>query len=469
MANIEKTLRGQEILARAALARTNFQEFVRFVGNIDPPQHQELWLEAAQKIGDAPAGKKYIIIAPPGSGKTTLIGVLFISWMVGRYPERHTGLLSYSDAVGWDRSGAIKRIITESLPYQLVFPKIRPEKKKWGVAVWQVQRPDPTDPHPTLRAGGTMSAVVAYRLNGLLIDDAHDQKNSATGAFLDKVWKNYADAILTRMTSDSWQLVIGTRWSDKDFIGRLLLQKGWKKIHIPAINEKGESYWPEEYPISLLVERKNQHPAMFATQYQGDTTGGEAQMISKVPTYDDDPRYVREARKLLVGAGWDTALKDKQQNDFSVGYIGGMDRFGRIFVLERKKGRWLLPELMINVNDSSIDWHCAGIWVEDSAAGTPAVETLKQTNPHLPITTVSPTGGGKNPRANVIATFLQSGHLIFPKFAEWFPDAEYELTHFGYTGHDDDIDALFILVDNLTKMRHPDRYINRPEYRLEMR
>lgn len=458
-----------EILERAAVARTNFREFVRFVGGFDPAAHEAPWVEAAQDIGDRPKGQKYVIIAPPGSGKTTMMAILFIAWMIGRYPEKHTGLLSYSDAVGWDRSGAIKRIISESLPYQLVFPWIKAEKKKWGVAAWQVQRSDPTDPHPTLRAGGTTSAVVAYRLNGLLIDDAHDPKNSANMQQMDKVWKNYADAILTRLTSDSWQLVIGTRWSDADFIGRLLKQKGWKVIHLRALDENEQSYWPEQYPTKVLLERKHNHPAMFATQYQGDTTGGETQIINRLITYDETPETIARKYPLVVGVGWDTALKDKQQNDFSVGYIGGMDRFGRVYVLDRIKGRFMLPELMEKMNESARKWRANGIWVEDSAAGTPAVTTLKESNPHLPIMTVPTTGGGKLSRANVLVSFIHGGHVIFPKFAEWYPDTEYELTHIGYTGHDDDLDALYIMVDNLTHMRHPDRIYNRPDIRLEMR
>jgi hypothetical protein len=275
-----------KILKRGEKARENFVEFCRFVLGIDPAKHQKKWVKELQAIGDDPAGKSLVIIAPPGSGKTQLVGVGFTAWMLGKHPERHLGLLSYSDMVGWARSFAVRNLVENSLPYQITFPNVLPNKKRWGTSEFQVQREDMADPHPTIRAGGLTSAVVAYRLNGLVVDDPHDQKNSATTAQLDKAWRNWEEAISTRLTSDAWTVTIGTRWNDKDYIGRRKEQKGVKVVHTKALNSAGESYWPEHYPTEFLLTKKYQSPALFAMQYMGDTTGGETQIIRHLATYD---------------------------------------------------------------------------------------------------------------------------------------------------------------------------------------
>lgn len=433
---------------------------------INPAAHQKKWVTALQEIGDHPTGQSLVIIAPPGSGKTQLVGVGFTAWMLGRDPERHYGLLSYSDQVGWARSYAVRNLIEHSEPYRIVFPEVLPEKKRWGTAEFQVRRSDIGDPHPTLRAGGLMSSVVAYRLNGLVIDDPHDQKTSATTALLDKAWTNYEDAISTRKTSDAWQVDIGTRWNDADYIGRRRKQKGVKVIHTKALTSEEESYWPEAYPTDFLLNKKDEAPALFAMQYMGDTTGGETQIIRRLTTYDEPPEYLVGKLKLAVASGWDTAFKDRQQNDFSVGYVGGMDKYGRVYILDRVKGRWGSPQLLDVMMETCVKWPQFTVWIEDQASGTPAVQhlTAQSTLPVVPIA----YHGGKTSRAHALAPYLHGGHVLFPKYADWFPSCEYELTHFPNTAHDDDLDALFVLVDNLIKLRHPSSVLERPRPVLEM-
>lgn len=425
-------------------------------------------------MGDNPAGAKLCIIAPPGSGKTQLVGVGFMAWMIGRYPERHAGLLSYADQVGWARSRAIKQLIESNKAYKLVFPYVVPDKRKWGDTEFVVKdkrnKVARATPHPTLRAGGVNSAVVSYRFNGLLYDDPHDEKNVTTPAAREKVRQNYQNTVKTRLTSDAWQVVIGTRWADDDLIGYVTKQKSareWKIVHIPALSANGRSYWPEAYPFEYLEEIRYAAPQTFAVQYLGDTSGGEAGLIKTVRTYLDPPEVVAQKRGLVIGVGWDTAMKKGQDNDYSVGYVAGMDQYGQIFVLDRAKGKWTLPELLDEVTALHAKWNPSNHWVEDTANGTAAVQTLMSQS-SVPMV-AQPYKGDKYQRANALAPYLHGGHVLLSGYSEWYKDAEYELTHFPYTSHDDDLDALFIVVMNLLEMRHPASYYNRPKVNLRIR
>ncbi len=462
------------LLKRGKKAAKEFREFVRFIGGFDPVKHQEEQVEACQDIGDNPqGGQKYLVIAPPGSGKTTLIAVLFLAWMIGKYPEDHFGLLSFANDQAWKRSSSIRKIIDESKPYHFTFPDIKKDPQSWGSKAFRVKRKNIISPHATLRAGGTKSAVLGDRMTGLVLDDAVDKKIADSTDQLDKAFDNYEGTILTRLKDNAWQMNIGTRWCGPDFIGRLLKRKheGWIPIHVPALNRHGKTYWPPDgegngYSDKFMEVKKLESPAMFAMQYMGDTTGGEAQIIKKLTKYKEVPsKALIEEKDLLVAVGIDSAYKEKERNDFSVCYVGGLDAYGRIWILDRRKGRFSTPKLMDEIYDIQEEWEPFTQWIEDSAAGTPAVQTIQAESPDVPLEAVVPSQGGKRSRVHALAPYIHRGQIVFPEMAPWLEDAEYHLTHFPYTGYDDDPDALWTLVAQLLDVPHPSAYDRRRDAR----
>ena len=460
----------QDIVKRAKKCQDSFDEFVRFVGGLVPAPHQVSWIKALQEVADHPIGARLQIVAPPGSGKTTIM-VLFLAFMIGRAPDKYHGLLSYADIVGWSRSRAVKELIESSPYYRLVFPDVKPGIK-WGDTEFIVEREAIGETHPTLRAGGTNSAVIAYRINGLLVDDPHDQKNSATGAQREKVYGNWESVLKTRLTygrkNAAWVVIIGTRWADQDLLGRLYSQKGWARVETKALTKTKEglrSFWEEGFPLEELEKIRYESPALFSLQYMNDTSGGETGIIRRVKCYYEQPldadgklnMDLYDKLDFVTASGWDTAFKQREANDFSVGYIGGLGKDGRVYILHRYKERYSLPELMDVINVSTNRFRLFNNFIEDAASGTPAIQTLMVNNPHIPTEPVPPTSGGKHPRAHSLAPYLHGGHVLFPAYADWFKDAQYNLTFYPYTDHDDDIDALYILVENLLKTVHPSR------------
>lgn len=428
--------------------------------NVQPQPFQDELFDALQDIADDPAGKRLLVIMPPGFGKTTIVAVAFTAFMIGRAHTRHYGLLSYADRVAWRRSGAVKKLIEQSVPYHLIFPHVKPGDQ-WSASEMQVQRPDPADPHPTLRSAGATSAVVAYRLNGVIFDDMHDKKNVKTINAREEVWKNYEESISTRMTEDSWAVGIGTRWAEDDWIGRVLENEKelWKTIHVKALNEEGKSTWLSGYSTAFLLKKRREKPALFAMQYQGDTSGGETQIIRVVHTYSDALEDVRR-RDLLIGAAWDTAMKEREVNDFTVSYVGGLDEFGRIYVLDRVKERFTMPALLDQLDLQANMWRPFAVWVEDASSGTPAIQTVIEESPFIPIRAVS-YPAGKHQKAHTLAQYLHNGTILLPAWADWTEDTIHYLTKFPNAGFDDDVDALFILADNLLRVRHPAMYNSR--------
>jgi len=245
-----------------------------------------------------------------------------------------------------------------------------------------------------------------------------------------------------------------------------------ESFHIRALTKTQDglkSYWEEQYPLDFLEAKRYESPATFSMQYMGDTSGGESGIITKLHRFYQDPLRLIEENNLVIAAGWDTAMKRGEENDFSVGYIGGLDKYGRIYILDRRKGRYSLQELMDYIAEDYTRWGLFTIWIEDTASGTPAVDQLMAQMPHLPTVPVRPTSGGKASRVHSLAPLVHGGHILFYGNGDWFEDCQYNLVHYPYTDHDDDPDALFVLIDNLSRITHPDAYQHRPEIRMEMR
>ncbi|MEK0326400.1 MAG: hypothetical protein QQN63_11920, partial [Nitrosopumilus sp.] len=343
---LSKKQRFKDIIKKA---RTDFETYARIVGKIIPGRHQKEWFEICQEIGENPfADKGYIIVAPPGSGKSYLIAVLFISWMIGLYPDEHFGLISYADKPAWDRAVAVRNVLETSPMYHRIFPHIEKDPKSWGSSGFRVMRENIADPHPTLRAGGSTSSIVSYRLSGIVIDDPHDPKNTTTPEIKEKVYTNWEQAIRTRLLDGAFRLCITTRWADDDFAGTLMRrEKGdWEEIVIQAYTSKGKSYWPEGYSIEFLKKKEQTNPETFAIQYMGDTTKGASGIFKDLETYrgeiiqevsgmritsghidpfDNTYKYTHPTEgelDLVIGVGIDTALKKGQDNDFTVMYVG---------------------------------------------------------------------------------------------------------------------------------------------------
>ena len=461
----------KEILERVAKARNDFPAFVELIWKFKALKHQRKWMRALERIVSEEI-RELLIIAPRGAGKSALF-VLFLTWMIGRNPDKHYGLISYTDKIAYRRSKAIRNIIQYDPIFKLVFPGLKPDFRNWSRESFTLQRADATDLHPTLIAAGSTSAVISSRLDGLVYDDPHDEKNSKTPTKRREVVETYDQAIHFCLQDEAWTVCICTRYADDDLPG-IFINRGFEVIHQRAITrsyykktkkEKELSYAPALKSLDSLRKERDRNPLVFALQMQGDTTGGTAAIIRRLVTYQASE--LPDLQELLIQAGTDTNYKDGEANDYIVIYIGGLDKKGDVWMLHREKGRWDVEELAELFIELHRLWRYSNNWIEDTAKGTPAVTVLKKKAAFVPAELQAPSRGGKRSRASSIASYVNSGQVKWPANAEWFKDAEYYLTHYGHTDYDDDLDAFFMFLSNLLRAIHPQNYgAGRPKRRV---
>ena len=452
-----------EILERAERARADFPTFIELVWKFTPLKHQVKWLKELKRVVDGEL-IELLIVAPRGAGKSALF-VLFLAWMIGNNPDKHYGLICYGDKQAWRRSKAIRNIIQFDPIYRLIFPGIKPDFRNWSRESFTVQRSDTADLHPTLTATGSTSGVISSRLDGLVYDDPHDERNSSSAVKRRAVVDTYDNAIFPCLEGAAWTVCIATRYADDDLPG-IFINRGFVVLHQRAITEsykKGRkparkelSYAPALKTLAALRKERERNPLTFALQMQGDTTGGKAAVIKRLVTYQADE--LPDLEKLLIQAGSDTAYKEGEENDYNVTYVGGLDKKGNVWMLDRRKLRCDVDELAEVYIELHRLWRYTNNWIEDTSQGTPAVTTLRKKAAFVPCELQPASRGGKRSRVSSIASPLNTGQVKWPANAEWFKDAEYYLTHYGHTDYDDDPDALFMLLSNLLRAIHPSNY-----------
>lgn len=468
----------EKVQARALKARTDFYTYVSMMTDWKIAKHQKAWIEELQKVADGQT-KELLLVGPPGSSKSTLVSVLFGSWMIGRSPDGHGGILSYGDKPAHERVVAVRRIIEFHPVFHLIFPDVQPNKdESWSRKSFTVKRKDIADPHPSLMGAGSSGTVISYRLSWLIYDDPHDEKNTKTAYKRRQVLNTYDETITTRLIEGAPVICVATRWAEDDLPGSLQ-KRGFHMIHQKAIVEtvtkvtkdhpRGSrpthiyrSYWPEKYSLAFLQEKERRNPEVFYLQYQGDIKGGKSAVIKRIHTYTEAELPPRAT--LMVAGGGDTAYKSTETNDFNVIYIGGLDSEGNIWILDRFKDRCGVNDLADEVIRLRARWNYYTLWLEDTGQATPAVEVVRRKTIGVPIELTKPGQGGKHSKAAAIAAYLNTGQVKFPVSADWLEDAEYYLLHFGHAEFDDDVDALFYLVFNLLQAVHFSKYgIGRPK------
>lgn len=412
-----------------------------------------------------------LIIAPPASAKSSHVGVSFTAWSIGHRPDLHVGYATNSDLLSYTRSMAVRDTIERNEVYQAVFPNVRPNAARgWGQADWFVERPDLSDPHPTFRACGLFGSITGFRFDLLVVDDVCTQESVATQLQRDKTWEWFNQTLLTRMTPDGRVVVIMTRWHHDDLAAHLI-EQGWPTLHTEAIHD-GESYWPEEWPLSKLLAIRDGElredgsrkggigSRAFESHYQGRPTAEVGNILKWFPTYDQVPPLKMKLQR------WDTAFSDKQTADYSACVNLGVGQDNNIYVLSAWRDRLEIPELIQAMKALAEREKPDYTIVEETATALRVVEQVKKLTMLPIITDRQKMRVDKVARVNAAAPEFESGRVLFParyhrNWGPWVEEVIEECKGFPFGAHDDYVDALCCgvldvveRIDRQTPMRY---------------
>lgn len=446
-----------------------------------PRAHLEyLSARLANAVGDVRAGRsrRLVVSMPPRMGKSQMTSVVFPVWALRTNPKWKIGLISHDPtlATGWGRT--VRGLIEQHAELGLTIAHDAGAASDWK----------------TREGGGITSrsapgqSITGRGFNILLVDDvvkdfaaAHSEANRKA------VWEWWTANAETRLEPPSLVVVIGTRWHEDDFIGRLLSDEydgdpnDWEVISFPALAEAGDALGREvgDPLLSPLIrtERPREAHMRWAATKRSVGSYAWSALFQQRPApaegaifnmgwwryWTDDPAKATEDGRIryiepgtLLNArwldSWDCAFKDTDDSDYVVGQRWVRHGANR-YLIAQQRGRWSFTSTIARMKD----WLAGGPHaskvherlIEDKANGPAIINTLHDTIPG--IKPINPTTS-KEARARAITPEVESGNVYLPLPADnpWVLELIAEVRSFPTGAHDDQVDAL---TQALTELR----------------
>ena len=289
----------------------------------------------------------------------------------------------------------------------------------------------------------------------VIIDDPHSEQEATLAAhnpaIYDSTYEWYTSGPRQRLQPNGAIIIIATRWSERDLIGRVLqdaAERGkedeWRVIEFPAILPSGNPLWPEFWPLNLLEDLKAElPPSKWNAQYQQQPTGEEGAIVKrewwKIWEKEDPPpcEYIIQS--------WDTAFTKNERSDFNacttwgVFYMDEDQNNANIILLDAFQKRMEFPELKDKAIEHYKEWDPDAFVVEAKAAGAPLIFELRRMG--IPVQEFTPTrGNDKIVRLNSVADLFRSGKVWAPD-TRWANEVMDQMAAFPNSAHDDLVDS----------------------------
>lgn len=314
-------------------------------------QHHAAILSVCERTVKRPFGRA-IIMAPPGTAKSTYVSVVTPPWAMGRIPGTRIILTSYGSTLA-QRQSRRARSICEQPAYRDLWDEV-PMVDKDSDPEWSLTN------HSELLAAGLLAGITGSRANGAIVDDPVAGREEADSpAVRLKTLNAYQDDLLTRLLPGAWVIIIMTRWNEQDLVGEILPHdyKGesgmircrdgldWEVLNIPAKAEHaddplgrapGEYLWTNYYPPKHWQMFENgQGPTRQRTwsslYQQRPTPQGSGQFTRDMfKFYDTLPDTARNGAKIICSDFAVTAGK----NDFTSHSVWSLDHEDSIYAID---------------------------------------------------------------------------------------------------------------------------------------
>ena len=221
-------------------ARTDLDAFAEYVFGYRPmPHHREI-----TNVLQDDTKKKVLIIANPGSAKSTYTSQIFPPWYIGRNPEHASILLSSSSSQSIKFSSDIRSVIVANEKYKEVFPEIEIDQLKGESREQIYVKRQHQYPHPNLYAAGMKSSkVLGSRAHLIVVDDPTTELLARSELELSNQKSWFESTLMTRLIPETGKVVvILTRWHNNDLASMLMNKLNFDVIHMPALGDERGAY-----------------------------------------------------------------------------------------------------------------------------------------------------------------------------------------------------------------------------------
>lgn len=301
---------------------------------------------------------------------------------------------------------------------------------------------------PSVSAAGVGGNLVSRHYSMIICDDLVNLENSSTRYQSDKVidWWKRAFSLLDY---DGEMIIIGTRWSYYELYS-WIVDKYSDSIDTyikGAYNPDGSLYFPELLNEKKLDELKGlQGSYVFSAFYLNDPVDEDSALIKRsMLRYYGPGEEHSLPNNLNIFAVCDPAVSQSTQADYSCILIIGVDPENNWYVLEVRREKWTVGELIEQLFAVNELWKPITISIEviGQAQGlmTPIHDEENRKNKYLPLFEIKARPDIKKEMRirSVLQPRFERGKIFIKRDMYELED---EILKFPRSKHDDMIDAM---------------------------
>jgi len=402
---------------------------------------------------------------PPQVGKTTILGLNGVAWIIGKNPHMKIIIGVYSEERA-EKVGSELRDLLQSEIHAQIFPGCVMKKGSKAKTDMEFEGGG----YVLLRGRGTGTTGQACDL--FLIDDPiKDDKEAASPAIRKAVQAWYSSVVFTRCPSTTPIMIVHTRWNEDDLIGWLTDPdhpinrldpdriKRWKYLNIPSIVDDpklakalgvkvGSALWPEKFPLSHLKEARGNDPRVFSAIYMGRPSPDDGDLYKTEHFVPYSRRELPDIADLRIYAASDHAVGTTERNNPSCMLIVGVDRDRGSWILDCAWKRMDSMEAVKTMVALMKKWKPLIWWAErghiSKSIGPFLRMEMRKAQTYINVVEVTPIGD-KVQRTQSIAGRMSMGMVRFPANAPWFEAARSQMLKFPNASEDDFVDTMSLI------------------------
>lgn len=401
--------------------------FLKYMLGIPLQPFHEEWLKFVEE------NKQTIILAPRGSGKSTVITIGYSMWRALLDRSLRILIVSNTQRQAEMFLRQIQSFFESNHNILNTFGDIRGK-------VWSVNELDlighKSQKETTFTALGFQGSLIGRHMDIIMLDDIIDSSNCSTKLQRDKAWEWYFSVLLPMLEPGGEIHIIGTRWHEADIYSQLMKIDTYKSKVYKALTEDGKSYWPSRFPVELLKEYQRQNSSMFALQYQNEVINSATDIF--------DSKYFKYYEQLPPGLtyyqGVDLAAT-KEGDYFVICTVGKNEETGEYYVVDVFRDRISLAQQIEKILWKADQYNPVKIGIE-SVGYQAALANEVQRQAPLPIVQIQ-NKIDKVTRAKRLSVLFENGLIYLPDRESILVD---ELKAFPRGEHDDCVDALEMAI-----------------------
>lgn len=436
-------------------------------------EHHKLILSEMQKCMETPHGR-LMILAPPGSAKSTYAAVVAPSWYLGLQPDRRVILASYGDDLARRHGRRTRQLLKSPEAIGILQTTLQEDSRaadEFGL----------TNGSEYI-ACGIMGGVTGNRAHGIIIDDPVKGREQADSDVLrNRTWEAYQDDLMTRLIPGGWVVIINTRWHEDDLSGRILpadwagesgdiecrdgntwhvvcLQAECETESDPLGRKIGEMLWPDWFNQKHW-EQYRLNRRTWSSLYQQRPAPDEGILFRRedMATYEKLPENLR-----IVGASDYAVTPDG--GDWTEHGVAGIAPDGTIYLIDWWRGRvgpeiWIERQIDLMVRHRPIAWFGETGPIRRATEGRLRQRMIdRQVNCRVEWLSLVTN---KEARATSIISTSGMGRLLWPR-AAWVGELQRQCLVFPAGSPDDGVDTLSLIGRGSDTIGRPKPKISKP-------